>query len=130
MEVVEILVGVDTVKIMSIALVAIAITILFGLRLLAQMLGSIRDGNRKWEDMAGALTDALKSQLAATKTLIELTSVTSKSYDELARMAEANHDAIIDMRERIESVIGAAGEIDEQVVAKLDAILSAVNHGR
>ena len=130
MEVVEILVGVDTVKIMSIALVAIAVTILFGLRLLAQMLGSIRDGNRKWEDMAGALTDALKSQLTATNTLIDLTSVTSRSYDELARMAEANHAAITDMRERIESVIGAAGAVDEQVVAKLDAILSAVNHGR
>lgn len=130
MEVVEVLVGVDTVKIMSIALVAIAITIGVGLRLLSQLLGSIRDGNKKWEDMAEALTDALTSQLAATKTLIELTSVTSRSYNELARMAKANHDAITDMRERIESVIGAAGEVDEQVVAKLDAILSAVNHGR
>lgn len=130
MEVVEVLIGVDTVKIMSIALVVIAITILVGLRMLSQLLGSIRDGNKKWEDMAGALTDALKSQLTATNTLIDLTSVTSKSYDELARMAEANHTAIIDMRTRIESVIGAAGAVDEQVVAKLDAILSAVKNGR
>lgn len=128
MEVVEVLVGTDTVKIMAIALVVIAITIGLAVRLASQWFNASKEINEQWKTMATTLTNALESQLAATETLIDLVEVASKSYDELTRMIRENHGLITDMRNRIEGVIGEAGVVDKQVVAKLDAILDALNH--
>lgn len=130
MEVVEVLIGADTVKIMAIALVVIAVAIILGIRLLGQALATFKRGNEKWEELTRNLTQTVQSQLEATKTLIEIVEVASKSYRELREMMKDNQSELDDMRARMEGVIVEAGAIDKMILTKLDAILAELKGSR
>mgnify|MGYP001024158650 CR=1 FL=1 len=126
MEVVDVLIATDTVKLMSIALVIVGITVLLGMRLLGQAISAFRQGNDRWDKLISGMIDAVKAQTEATESLLELTETTSKSYTELSLKVDkvhANYDILIQLRTVIERAIQESAVVDQTIIAKLDALL-------
>lgn len=133
MEAIEVLVATDTVKLMALALVIVAITVLLGIRLMGQALKAFNSSNENWNMLIENMSKSMSTQTAATESLIEAVSVASKSYDELARKVEHvnnNHDILVALKEQIEATIQAAGVIDDTILVKLDEVLKILKEGK